>query len=194
MIDYCLKVPASAINRRTPLKNALAGLFLSGRMTECGSPAYLFSQEPLMDGAQTWLRVRMVQAALPASAAGLVIEKPVSLPSEGDRVVVTGWLAVKTRIARKYRKWEAREVAIAEKLLRYQDLLSDGIEIDSARLLNRPDTAVIERGKTVYVRNYGRVEFRGVVKNAQHLEHAMQHGIGAAKAYGFGLLDVRKED
>ncbi len=188
MRDFILRVPdAGLLVRRTELKKAMAGLF--GDRHDGERSNYLFSAEPRME-IGPWVRVRLLDGELPSKAAPFVRELEVPRLSAGDAVMASSWMALKTRVHGATAS-ETRANVVA-RLNRVRELFEAAIDITTYDFDERYGVARIERGKERYARPYSLVRVTGSVRDPVAASALMTAGIGAGKAYGFGLVDIQQ--
>ncbi|NJM83453.1 MAG: type I-E CRISPR-associated protein Cas6/Cse3/CasE [Tabrizicola sp.] len=188
MIDVILRVPDETIlENRTALKKAVAALF--GDRHDGERSNYLFSPEPLLD-AGPWVRVRVVDGIVPSSATPFVSVLDCPVPVAGDKVIATAWVALKSKVMVGAGSAAPR---IAARLDRARSLFENAIEIEDYEVGERYEIARIERGRERFARAFNRVRVTGRIKDAEAAQTLLSTGIGASKAYGFGLVDMQIE-
>ncbi len=189
MRDYILRVPADMdLSQRTPLKNAVAALF--GDRYEAGRPRYLFSPDPLvMDGP--WVRVRACIGAAPEVARGFVAEAATPMLDAGRKIEAAAWVAMKARVFRKESDLKERVLA---GLARYRDVFAPAVDLADYSVDPDIGIARMVRGRERFGRAYGRISFSGTITNEPVLKALLTAGIGAAKAYGFGLVSIMNRE
>ena len=190
MRDYVLRIPGGSVDMhsdRTPIKKAVNGLF--GDRHDGTNSRYLYSAEPRLPLGE-WFRVRMLDGAAPRKAEDYA--KPIELDafSVGSMVTIAGWIALKAKTIRAGQKRTGNDHRVYDDLARRFEHFGNALEISSNSIERPFQIARIERGKDRYVRPYSRIEVTGTVIDTDALHTLMVSGIGAAKAYGFGLLDI----
>lgn len=185
MRDYILRVPPAVdLTQRTVLKNAVAALF--GDRREGGRTRYLFSPDPLaVDGP--WVRVRSCVGAAPAATRGFVAQVPAPRLEPGSRIEAAAWVAMKARVFRDESDLERRVMA---GLARYRGVFAAAVDLAGYAVDPGIGIARMERGSARFGRAYGRISLAGTVTDEAALRALLTAGIGAAKAYGFGLIGV----
>ncbi|MFT3689048.1 type I-E CRISPR-associated protein Cas6/Cse3/CasE [Paenirhodobacter sp.] len=185
MRDYILRVPAGLdLSQRTALKNAVAALF-GDRCAE-GHPRYLFSPDPLI-AEGPWIRVRSCAGPAPEPARGLVAELAAPVLRVGQRIEAAAWVAMKARVFHAETDLHDRVMA---GLARYRDVFAAAIDLSGYAVDPDIGIAHMERGRARFGRAYGRISLSGRVTDEPALRGLLTTGIGAAKAYGFGLIGV----
>lgn len=187
--DYAVKVPSPDHRDRTPLKKAVAGL-LGDRFQ--GSARYLYSAEPRAP-LSDWFRLRLLDGDLPRSGQMVAIPVELPQPSAGDNVVIQGWIALKAKNFHGDHAASEGGHVVYGKLAAMQDRFSGAVNIEECRVDRPFHVAEIKRGRQTFHRPYGHILIRGQVVNPRATAALLASGIGAAKAYGFGLLDLQIE-
>lgn len=186
MIDCILKLPdAEAGLDRMALKKGVAALF--GDRHDGERSRYLFSMEPRHDGGP-WVRVRYLDGELPRSAADYVQALPKQAARNGDRVCATAWVAVKNRNYSPDKTAAERVRGELKKLVPY---FAEAMTIEAAEIGDRVSTARFQRGRVKISRGFGKVVIVGEINNIHAMERLLATGVGAAKAYGYGLIDIQ---
>lgn len=175
---------------RTTLKKKLASVL--GDRVAGEETRYLFSYEPRVDEPSPYFRLRLLGgAAIPAELNGTAFkEVEVEVPSEGQNVEVSVWVSLDND---DFAKAKSRGLTMNEygpdrietvALSRFKDAL------DISASFAGTEIRVIKaqsKGHTLN-RAYGHFRAVGKVKSAAALRLLMENGIGASKAYGFGLV------
>lgn len=183
MKDYVLRLPPDLdLSQRTPLKNAVASLL--GDRHDGAQARYLFSPDPLLvDGP--WLRLRLCGEPAPAAALPFLAEIGTASPENGRRIEAAAWVALKARVFNAETGLKPRVLA---SLGGFRDVFAPMVDLTGYEVDARIGFAHMERGRDRFGRAYGRISFSGVVTDRAALEELLRCGIGAAKAYGFGLI------
>lgn len=187
MKDYILRIPPGFdLSQRTPLKNAVAGLM--GERHDGDQARYLFSPDPLLvDGP--WLRLRLCGGAAPAAALPFLAAIETPPLEEGRKIEGAVWVALKARVFREEAGLKGRVLAGLE---RFRAVFAPMVALTDYAVDERVRFAHMERGEARFGRAYSRIAFSGAVTDAAALEALMRAGIGAAKAYGFGLVSLHE--
>ncbi|MCE6957623.1 hypothetical protein LAZ40_00875 [Cereibacter sphaeroides] len=188
MRDYAMKLAADLSDSRTGLKKNIATL-LGDRHD--GTARYLFSDEPRTETPGGWIRLRLVapELSLPATAQDTAVEVPVAVPAVGARVLCCAWVATKSK-AYRARDELSLDERVEARLRLVRGPLDEALEIEVFDGEPSGRSAVMERGSNRFARPYGRVTAIGTVTNQERLKDLMEQGLGVARCYGFGLLDV----
>jgi hypothetical protein len=188
MRDFVLRLSEQGASvDRGVLKHNVNRL-LGDRIGADGSPRYLFSLDPLMEDGRT-LRIRVLDlaAVAPLLAAGGA-EVPLEPIAAGDSVMITGWLSLQSRTSKpgpgagekRERAFAAYSAAILETLEGGEFVLTEGQSV-----------AKLSKDAKTFSRSCAHFTAFGTLRAAEALRDLMQRGVGACKAYGFGLIDVR---
>jgi hypothetical protein len=185
MRDYVFKLPDSGLQTadRTIIKKAVASVF--GDRHDGTDPRYLFSPEPRHD-LGPWLRVRVCVDGLEVNP-GIARQIAVPVPGRGALVQGFAWVALKQKFP-----ISDRERALA-KLADMRGLFEEALDITVFEVGEELGLANMERGRSRFQRAFGRVRLEGSVKDQDALTGLMRTGVGAAKAYGFGLVDIKQK-
>lgn len=184
MKDFVFKLPDEQLQRRdrTQIKKAVAAVF--GDRHDGNASRYLFSPEPRHD-LGPWLRVRVCVDSVDVDPR-MARRLDVPVPPPGVMVRAVAWVALKQRFP-----ISDKPKAIA-KLADMCSHFDDALEVQSFEVDEALELACMERGKSAFQRAFGRIRLLGRVKDQAALEALMRNGIGAAKAYGFGLVDIQE--
>lgn len=185
MRDYLLKVAsgASVLAQRELLKKALAHHLAERHDGE--RSRYLFSEEPRHPVESDWVRIRCVADGL-AMPSGIAMPGPdVIAPAVGRRVVLRAWVALSSEESRGDRIHVARS-RFEHHLERLAQPLADVAWQEVAD----EKSVSIARGRVVFGRRCARLQASGCVSDPEALSSLLRNGIGDAKSYGFGLVDV----
>lgn len=184
MRDYALRIPDPQLQTadRTIIKKAVASVF--GDRHDGEAPRYLFSPEPRHD-LGSWLRVRACVDGIEVDPA---IARLIAVPVPGQGALVRGaaWVALKQKFPISDR---GRALA---KLADMRALFEEALDLTVFEVDEELGLANMERGRSRFQRAFGRVRFEAVVINEDALKALMRDGVGAAKAYGFGLVDIQE--
>lgn len=185
MRDYAFKLPDPRLQTmdRTSIKKAVAAVF--GDRCDGETPRYLFSPEP-RHGLGAWLRVRACVDGIEVDPG---IARRVELPELSQGALVTGsaWIALKQKFP-----ITEKDRALA-KLADMRDHFEDSLDVTGFEVEDHLELANMERGKSRFQRAFGKVCFEGKVRDMDALVALIRHGVGAAKAYGFGLVDIQEK-
>ena len=188
MRDFSLRLSERGAGAdRGALKHHVNRL-LGDRTAADGTQRYLFSLDPLMDDGRT-LRIRIFapEAVGPLLDAG-GIEVPLEPVAAGDSVMITGWLSLQSRTSKPGPDAaEKRERAFAA----YSVAILDTLEAGEFVLTDGPTVVRISKDDSVFGRSCAHFTAFGTLRAADPLRDLMKRGVGACKAYGFGLIDVR---
>lgn len=189
MHDYILRLPdPGQLEQRTALKKAMAGLF--GDRHDGEQSRYLYSPEPRLPLGE-WCRVRTMNGPAPESARPFLREIELPVPEPGQWVRATVWMAVKGKVLSRGGSHMANVMAALEAGRAH---FSSAIEIDSFDIEDQFEVAMMERGREKFGRAFGRIEVTGQVRSGDEISDLLAKGVGAAKAYGFGLVDLQLEE
>jgi len=184
MRDYVFKLPDPRLQTadRTAIKNAVAAVF--GDRHDGEAPRYLFAPEPRHE-LGPWLRVRACVDGISVDPSiARVIEMPT--PAPGATVQGAAWVALK-------QKFPITDKGRAQaKLADMRVLFEEALSLTRFEVADRLELANMERGRSRFQRAFGRVLFEGAVRDQDALVSLMRTGVGAAKAYGFGLVDIQE--
>lgn len=185
MRDYAFRLPDPRLQTadRTVIKKAVAAVF--GDRCEDAVPRYLFSPEPRHE-LGPWIRVR-------ACVDGIGVEPTIArqievpVPEAGAVVLGSSWIALK-------QKFPITDKGRAHaKLADMRGLFEAALELARFEVGDALELANMERGRSRFQRAFGKVRFEGSVKDKDALAALMRTGVGAAKAYGFGLVDIQEK-
>lgn len=173
---------------RTWLKKELAGVFGDRFSDETGS-RYLFSNEPLINSPCDWFRVRLIDNFDTSKLSKAFKEIPFPQVKAGESVTIKAWIALNDNVLRnKY------PVALLNQVCR-QKLIEIGkngtLHAMTDVTVDAPDeikiTDAVSKG-TKFHRVYGHISITGKVTDENAFLQLQRDGLGAAKAYGFGLV------
>jgi len=185
MRDYALRIPDPRLQTadRTIIKKAVASVF--GDRHDGTDPRYLFSPEPRHD-LGPWLRVRVCVDGTEIDPA---IARPIAVPVPGRGALVQGsaWVALKQKFPISDR---GRALA---KLADMRGLFEEALDLTVFEAGEELGLANMERGRSRFQRAFGRIRLEGTVRDQDALTGLMRTGVGAAKAYGFGLVDIEQK-
>lgn len=187
MIDCVLRIPdARMMEDRHALKKAVASIF--GDRHDGQVSRYLFSPEPRHElGA--WVRVRYLAGPLPSAAQGYAKEIELEDTTLGQAVRITAWIALKATVFNGTGGLRPRIKTGLERVCRQR--LDPALQIDGIEVGDDCGVVQVDRGKDRIGRAFGKVEITGIIKDQDAVNLLMASGIGAAKAYGFGLIDIQ---
>lgn len=183
MRDYVFKLPDPRLQTedRTSIKNAVAAVF--GDRHDGAEPRYLFSPEPRHD-LGPWLRVRACVDGIEVDPA-IARQIELAVPGLGGLVRVSAWVALKQKFP-----ISDKDRALA-KLADMRGLFEEALDVTAFEVRERLELAHMERGRSRFQRAFGQIRLEGVVINEGALMALLKAGVGAAKAYGFGLVDIQ---
>jgi hypothetical protein len=185
MRDFIMRMTDTyPVLERTPLKKAVAALF--GDRMDGERVRYLFSPEPTHAVLGPWVRVR-VNEGVEAPASDLCRELPVCEPQAGCSVIVSAWVATQANAVFAAPAAERRAV-VRDRLGKTREALAAALDLETFDVSERFEVAVMERGRDRFGRAFGRISATGRIRSLAAVSDLMAGGLGASKAYGFGLL------
>lgn len=187
MIDCVLRIPdASMMQNRNALKLAVASIF--GDRHDGQVSRYLFSAEPRHEQGP-WVRVRFLAGPLPSAAQTYATKIELDDTVVGQTVQIMAWVALKATVFNGTGDLRPRIQTGLERVCRQR--LDAALDIERIEVGGDCSIVQVDRGKDRIGRAFGRVEITGTIKDQDAVETLMSSGIGAAKAYGFGLVDIQ---
>lgn len=186
MRDFILQISDDqGMADRFGMKKAMAALL--GDRHDGGQSRYLFSPEPRHE-LGCWVRLRCLED-VPEAVTKVGWPLELDRLALGDHVHVSAWVALKGRVFQRKGDLSQRVLKGVE---RYQERFSDALDVRSVSVNDRFWIMEVERGKDRIGRAFSKIELAGEITNMNAVEHLMRSGIGAAKAYGSGLVDIQK--
>lgn len=160
-----------------------------GERTEGERVRFLFSADPrLGDNAGEWVRLRTIDPTIEVPD-DIAHEIEVPTAKLGDRVRMRAFIGLKQKFYRE----GANVISVQEKLRSLQRTFEDALDVSEFEAQEGARPVRVSRKKDVFCRSYAHLDLRGTVKDEAALAALMMKGVGPAKAYGFGLIDMELE-
>lgn len=183
LIDCVTQAPGWT-GDRNELKTALVRAVGPRTLSRAHEPAYQFSTDPCLDLESPLIRVRFDGHVIPEGFASYCSMQPVSLPSNGEHVLLSLWGGIRGRATRS-RPTSSGDIA-QDYRRRFATCL-DIHHVEAGKIITRE---VRSRASGGFVIVYAHIRVNGIVGDADALAEILHRGIGPSQAYGLGLVHV----